>query len=75
MDATEEVDPGSGVEQIRHETYLDVLKSPYLRRLFAIRNTDMERLAGIAPNRSEFMAGPTAPSLATRSIPSCCWRP
>lgn len=35
--------------RLRHETYVDILKSPQLRSFFAIRNTDLDRLYGIEP--------------------------
>lgn len=47
LDATTEIDSNSLKDEIRHETYMDILGSPYLRNIFAIRNKYMDRLAGI----------------------------
>ncbi|MFA5168015.1 MAG: hypothetical protein WC530_05745 [Candidatus Omnitrophota bacterium] len=49
-------------ESIRHETYTDILNSPYLRNRFAIRNTHMDRLQGINPNQVRMCGGPDSPN-------------
>jgi hypothetical protein len=46
------------IEAIRHETYMDVLQSDYLRATFHLRNTDMDRLHGIGPNGVRIYGGP-----------------
>jgi hypothetical protein len=38
-------------DKLKHETYQDIIKSPLLRSFFAIRNTNLDRLKGIAPNQ------------------------
>jgi len=60
--ATREVAGTDISDAIRHETYMDVLNSPYLRNRFAIRNTNMERLAGIGPKGVRIYGGPDEPS-------------
>ncbi len=55
---TREIDAVSIEEVIRHETYMDVLNSPYLRNLFALRNQQMNNLFGIAPNQVRIYGGP-----------------
>lgn len=45
-------------QEIRHETYTDILNSPHLRRLFAIRNHDLDHLAGIEPRAVRIYGGP-----------------
>jgi len=37
-------------DELRHESYTDILNSPHLRNLLVIRNKHLDRLAGIAPN-------------------------
>jgi hypothetical protein len=58
LNATTEVSMASLTEAVRHETYMDVLKSPYLRTVFALRNENMDRLAGIAANQVRIYGGP-----------------
>lgn len=58
VDATHEIDIGDLDEEVRHETYMDVLNSEILRDQFSIRNTHMNRLAGIEPNGSRIYGGP-----------------
>src|SRR4030042_2866072 len=41
LDVTTEIKANSLMEEIRHETYMDVLNSNYLRNIFAIRNRNM----------------------------------
>lgn len=48
--ATHEIDADSVFEEIRHETYMDILESPYLRTEFSVRNSELDKLTGIAPN-------------------------
>lgn len=60
LDATTEMNANSVHEEIRHETYMDVLDSTYLRNQFAIRNTDMDHLAGIGPKGVRIYGGPDA---------------
>lgn len=61
VDATQELEGSTIAEAIRHETYTDILKSPYLRNQFAVRNVDMTRLAGIEPNQVRIYGGPDTP--------------
>jgi hypothetical protein len=60
LEASTEVKVASLVGDIRHETYMDVLNSPYLQELFALRSRNMERLVGIAPNQVRIYGGPDA---------------
>lgn len=48
-------------EIIRHETYIDILKSSDLRNYFGIRNTNMDRLTGIGPDQVRICGGPDSP--------------
>ena len=52
------IDAAAIADHVRHETYMDVLNSGYLRSLLSIRNTDMDHLAGIAPNEVRCYGGP-----------------
>lgn len=56
------IDANQIKEEVRRETYMDILNSPHLRNLFAIRNTDMNRLAGIQGNQVRCYGGPDADS-------------
>ncbi len=60
--ATAEVDSSLLQDEIRHETYMDVLQSPTLRKQFAIRNTDMDNLAGVKARGVRIYGGPNADS-------------
>lgn len=55
---TEELTALSIMDEIRHETYMDVLKSPYLRNIFSLRNKYMDRLTGIGPDQVR-LCGPS----------------
>jgi len=45
-------------EDVRHETYMDILKSPSLRARFALRgNLDINRLGGLDPNEVRIYGG------------------
>jgi len=55
--ATEEVDLEPLGQAIRHETYMDILKSPELRATFGLRNTDMDHLQGVEPNGVRIYGG------------------
>lgn len=55
LERTDEITAESIVEQIRHETYVDVLNSDYLCSLFALRNRDMNKLASIKHNELRCM--------------------
>lgn len=57
LEKTEEVKLNSIVYKIRHETYMDVLNSQYLRDFFALRNRHMDRLAGVGPNQVRIYGG------------------
>ena len=48
------------VGEIRHETYMDVLNSPYLREAFSLRSRDMDNLAGIDRTQMRVYSGPEA---------------
>lgn len=58
IDSTEEVEVKSLLDKVRHESYMDILNSPYLRALYSLRNTDMNRLVGINPNQVRVYGGP-----------------
>lgn len=58
VQATREIDVGDVIDEVRHETYMDVLNSQCLRDQFAIRNTDMDRLSGIEANGVRIYGGP-----------------
>lgn len=45
-------------DEIKNETYMDVLNSEYLRNAFSIRNTDMDRLQGIGSSNIRIYGGP-----------------
>jgi len=62
LQATQEVTGTSIDDSIRHETYMDVLKSPYLRNQFSLRNKDMNHLAGIGPKGIRIYGGPDVPA-------------
>lgn len=51
LENTVELTASSIMDEIRHETYMDVLKSPYLRDTFALRNKHVDQLTGIGPNQ------------------------
>ena len=57
--ATQELDLKSITEDVKHETYMDVLKSPYLRNRFSLRNRDLNRLSGIGPKGVRIYGGPS----------------
>jgi len=57
VEATQQVGIDDVSEQIRHETYMDVINSQDLRRTFALRNTNMDHLAGIQPNGVRIYGG------------------
>lgn len=57
LNATAEVKIKSIAEEIRHETYMDILQSNYLRSLFGIRNKDLDHLVGIEPNQGRIYGG------------------
>lgn len=57
LNATSEVEMRVLYEVMRHETYMDILNSTYLRNLFAIRNKYMDRLAGIGPKQVRIYGG------------------
>lgn len=48
---TQMVNMDNIAELIKRETYQDILKSQYLREEFAVRNTHLDRLAGIGPDQ------------------------
>ncbi|MBW2662980.1 MAG: hypothetical protein JRD93_13545 [Deltaproteobacteria bacterium] len=56
--ATHEIDVGDIYNEVRHETYMDVLNSTELRNTFALRNTDMDYLAGVGPSDVRIYGGP-----------------
>ena len=43
-------------KNVAHETYMDALNSPLLRRLFGMRSTHLTRLQGIGPNQMRAFA-------------------
>ena len=47
-------------DEIKQETYMDVLTSDNLRNVFAIRNVHMDRLQGIGPKNVRIYGGPYA---------------
>ena len=57
---TQQVRLSTIVEEIKQETYTDVLTSDYLRNVFAIRNRHMDRLQGIGPKNVRIYGGPHA---------------
>ena len=59
---TTTVDANQLRNELRHETYMDILKSPHLKNLFAIRNKDLDRLVGIGPGEVRCFGGPDADS-------------
>jgi hypothetical protein len=46
------------IQEIRHETYMDVLNSPSLREAFCLRNSDLDNLAGINLKQIRVYSGP-----------------
>src|SRR5207248_1031782 len=58
LERTEETDLEHIAEEIKHETYTDILRSDWLRNEFAIRNTDMDHLAGVTPTDVRGYGGP-----------------
>lgn len=58
--ATYEVNAADISDAVRHETYMDVLNSRQLRNVFALRNTDMNHLAGIGPSGVRIYGGANA---------------
>jgi hypothetical protein len=56
-ESTTEFEISKVAKDVKHETYMDILKSPELRSYFAIRNTDMDRLEGINPNQVRVFGG------------------
>jgi len=61
-EATTEVPVDTIAERVRHETYTDILGAPDLRELFAIRNADMTRLAGVGPKTVRIFSGTASDS-------------
>ena len=57
VSATTEVNLHAVDKVIRHETYMDVLNSDHLRHTFALRNTSMDHLTGVAPNQVRTFGG------------------
>lgn len=55
---TSELDTDDIFEEVKHETYIDVLNSDELRREFTIKNMDMDYLAGIGPAGVRIYGGP-----------------
>jgi hypothetical protein len=55
--ATRAMPLGEMADLIRHETYMDILNSRYLRGVFAIRNKDMNHLHGIGPAQVRIYGG------------------
>lgn len=55
--ATQEINVDDHLNAIKHETYTDILEDPYLHGLFALRNSNMDRLSGIAPNQVKTYEG------------------
>lgn len=55
LEKTDEVTAESVSKQIRHETYMDILDSTYLRSIFALRNRHMNKLAGMKDNELRCM--------------------
>lgn len=55
-----EVDVHAIADQVRRETYKDVLDSEYLRRVFSLRNRDVLHLSGVGPKDVRIYGGPTA---------------
>ncbi len=62
LEATFEFNASNLEEKIRHETYMDVLNSEYLRNRFALRNKDMDNLTGIQSDQLRIYGGPDADS-------------
>lgn len=60
LPVTKEIELSAINEQIKHETYTDILNSDNLRNHFAIRNTNMDRLHGIGPRNVRIYGGPYA---------------
>ena len=58
IQVTRELSLGEIEQEVRHETYMDVLKSPHLRQFFALRNHDLDQLAGIGPKNVQIHGGP-----------------
>lgn len=56
--ATLELDANSLVDDVRKETYADILSSPLLQQSFSVLNTDLDHLAGIEPNQVRIYGGP-----------------
>jgi hypothetical protein len=56
-EATTEFEVSKVAKEVKHETYQDILNSPHLRSSFAIRNTNMDRLAGVEPNGVRIFGG------------------
>jgi len=56
-EATTEFELSKVANQIKHETYLDILGSAELRNYFAIRNTELDKLAGVKPNGVRIFGG------------------
>ena len=59
---TTTIDPNQMKDEVRDETYMDILRSRHLRDIFAIRNTNLARLAGIKDNEVRCYGGPDADS-------------
>lgn len=62
LDVTTEVKASLFMEEVRHETYMDVLNSNYLRNIFAIRNRNMDHLVGVGPKSVRIYGGPDVDS-------------
>ncbi len=57
VESTQQIDIRTVVDEIRDETYQDVIKSPSLRNHFALRNTELTKLKGIEPNGIRIYGG------------------
>jgi len=56
-EATTEFQLSEVAQNIKYETYEDILKSNVLTSQFAIRNRDLDRLVGIRPNQVRIFGG------------------
>src|SRR4030067_1555115 len=56
-EATTEFEISTVAQNVKHETYQDILNSSELRNYFAIRNTDLDRLAGVGPKQVRIFGG------------------
>ena len=60
---TQEIKLSTIDDEIKRETYMDVLNSDILRNVFALRNVNMDRLQGIGPKNVRIYGGPYANDL------------